>query len=228
MYIKTTTKPINEMTLKELVDEFYTVPLYNKKEDGHWTDWRGERHCKENSYSFACLFRSEANKPDPEIIAVVKVREKEASWLIHHINSEHSEKANMIQKSPKYLQELFNECFVLENLDQVSHISEYDPDAAEFTPSLYAYRSFSPVAADLYKFALYFQDPILDTVACNVMRYPQDHKEWGREIQVVLDWVEHDNGKHIERIKSGIINHPKGKQAFPFLMSELSKIIEKR
>lgn len=224
MYINAATKPINEMTLKEIVDEFYMVPLYNKKEDGHWTDWRGERHFKENSYTFACIFHSEVHKPDPEIVSIVEMGEKEAFWLIQNINLKRSDKVHALENSPHYLKELFSP----EDLIPISHISEYNSATAEFTQSLYSYRSFSPVAADLYKFALYFQDPILNSVACNVMRYPQDHEEWGRELRVVLEWIERDDGKYIEQTKSEIINHPKGKQAFPFLMSEITKIVELR
>ncbi|MDD4969732.1 MAG: hypothetical protein PHT07_09935 [Paludibacter sp.] len=228
MYIKTTTKPLQEMSLKDLFDEFYLVPLYNKKQDGHWSDWKGERHFLGNAYTFACIFRSEHEKVNSKIETFINMSEREACWLIEKINSERAEKNEQRKETPQYLKEFFSEHHAPEDLEHLNRLSEYDPETGDFTPSLYEFRSFSPVAADIYQLAHYFRDPKLDALACKIVRYPQNYSFGDEEVREVLDWFEQDDGRHIQSIKTGLSKHPKGTSAFPFLMHKLGETIKNR
>lgn len=216
------------MNLSELCSEFHIVPLYNKKEDGYWTDWKENRHFKENAYSFACVFHSDSLKHELEIQAIVKASENDAMWLMNHINVTRMEKKELSNKTPKYLKDLFEEQHAPQCMDEISQISAYDSETGEFYPSLYAYRSFSPVAADLYRFVLYFQDSTLDKIAYKIMNSPQDYNQWDNEVRMIVEWFEQNDGKYIEKIKHQIVSHPKGNKAFPCLMGEIAKFIETR
>lgn len=213
--IRIPTKPIREMSVRELFAEFTMVPLYNIKKQGVWNDWRGEeRHG--NAYYFACIFHSEANKFDFEIEDIVAMDTRYAKWMIDQINIKREEHKKMVENSPKYLRDMWKEENPPKDLTAMPMLSEYDPSTTQIEYTLENYRNMDQLAVEIYEFALYFgfrfwwqRSMALHKIVCKIMMYPKGYSFGDKEVQEIIDWWEADNGADVQKISTIFQNHPR-------------------
>lgn len=227
MMIRIPTKPIKDMSVRELFAEFTMVPLYNFKtqprwnEQGTWEgwyDWRGEKR-HGNVYYFACVFHSEAEKFDPDIEDIIAMDERNAKWLIDQMNLKREAKKSLRETAPKYLREMWAEELPPVDLMPMPMLSEYDRSTAqiEFTPE--NHRNMNEFTTEIYEFALYFgfrfgwrRSIALHKIVYKIMMYPRGYRFGDKEVEEIIAWWEDNDGAEIQKINSMLKNHPKRKE----------------
>lgn len=215
MMIRIPTKPIKEMSVRELFAEFTMVPLYNIKRECTWRDWKGEKHSG-NAYYFACIFHSEADKFDPDIEDVIVMDERHARWMIDRLNEKRASRKAMREKSPKYLREFCDEECPPVDLTPFPYLSEYDPSTTQIEYTLESYRNMNQLTVEMYEFALYFgflfgwrRSLVLHKIVCKIMLYPKGHRFGNKEVGEIIDWWEANDGADVQKINTMLKNHPR-------------------